>query len=662
MRDVERQLRDYCAEIAANLPVPSLETALRERLGAGDVRPLQQRLPARRRPVWATAVVAFATVVAFGAVIWLLGIGERSVPTTDGGRAVTEAPPATELPPDVAGLLHAEWTLEASYDGWLRPVAFDGGFAAVRRLEPRREMFVETADVFTDWRADVLATGEASVGEIWLSPDGVEWAPAPAQPPEVPWSLSSDGETLFVETGNVYSGTGVIWASDTGDAWRAVLTGEEYGRLFSVSRGSGDMWAFVEGTVAAGPPGAVVFGVDHDGRLAGWVYDGERFVPADVAAVSSLPPESEFRVAALGDRFLLYTYDVGAYTSETTMKVSFSATGEVWGALEPKPPGGPLVRPEADVQGVTSAHGLNLITMSSGYGLWVTRDGSSWDEISLRPADNGWMPEVAGGGFGWLVYSPPRRETVFSSVGQLRNRGLWYSPDAGSWTELDDLGPLGDPRSLDDLQSLGDVLVSSLAVRDDHVLVYTGVDRGSGGWGVPEDPATAVWRLDIRDTSGSDASMITVSLDDVTGVADLILGAWVLPADPDGEWQPLGGTHYFGATGDELPPPGDDSYPLRGESIGRDPFSGSDVIHPMATGGGSRTVTHGIAGIEPGSYRLVIEAYPRSSHERYGCEIPIEVVRGEPLIVAISDLPEFEGEGDRWVSTGALRYPECPGR
>ena len=490
MTDVRRLLREFCEGLDTSQEPVDLDDVLAEKLGEPPVRPLADRTPVRPRlwPAWATAVFAFTAVLLFGGVVWLLGAGRDIAPAADGGPISTEAPSTTEVPSQVAGLPDGAWSLQAAYDGWLRPVAFEGGFAAIRRLDPLSEFFAETSGD-TDGLADMF-TGDVSVGDIWVSSDGVDWEAAPAQPPTAPWSLTSDGETLFAEIGNVFAGTGEIWASSTGSDWRPVLTGDDYGHLFASSLVS-HRWTMIPGAVAAGPPGAVVFGTDLEGGVAGWFYDGDRFEPADVEAISTLLPSDldEIHVAALGDRFLLYTFDQTRYQSETTLKMSFSATGAAWGDPEPKPVDGPLGWPDAELNMVASTGGLNLVGMNSGFGLWAT-DGNSWTEITLRPAEDGWMPEVAAGELGWIVYSPPRRETAFSSMPEPGNRGLWFSPDAEVWTELDDLGPLGD------------AMTRNILVRDDHVLVVVGADRGEGrGWGVPEDPATEVWRLEI-DQSG----------------------------------------------------------------------------------------------------------------------------------------------------------------
>jgi hypothetical protein len=398
-------------------------------------------------------------------------------------------------------------------------------------------------------------------------------------------------------------------------------------------------WDYFGGVVVAGPPGAVVFGVDGSGDFAGWHYDGERFTPSDVQGISALGPLAvwgdprDFQVAVLSDRFLLATLDSTTYESATAMKVSSSTDGAVWGPLEPKPD--PLARPEASIESVASHDGSTLAGFGRGYGLWATGDGSSWVEVMLRPSGKGWVPQVAAGEYGWVVFSPARKESYSSSHPEFTNLGLWYSPDGIAWSEADSPNP-----------RLGHFEARSMAVRDDHVLLFGGVDAGPGrGWGVPSDPVTEVWRLDL--TPAADASAITVSFDSVEGLAGFVVTGRVLADDG----AVLGSTHTLGRFWSGAGP--EDDTPL-----GPDPFAAADVVRRPAEGS---TAADAVAGFGPGSYRLLIEALVPSGTGRFGCEIPIEVVAGVPLEVTITDLPDFAGGGDRWTPGPDGRYPACPG-
>jgi hypothetical protein len=252
------------------------------------------------------------------------------------------------------------------------------------------------------------------------------------------------------------------------------------------------------------------------------------------------------------------------------------------------------------------------------------------------------MPEVAGGEHGWIVYSPPRQESIYSTKEDRSNQGLWFSPDAESWADVDDLGPLADSP------------VRSMVVRDDHILVFAGVDRGPGrGWGVPSDPVTEVWRFDLTVPASPAGSKVTVELDAIEGVDGLSLAAWLLPEDPAEGFLPLGGTHWFGS-----PPQIDEFVPGTGRILQKR-YTASDVIHPMRRFV-SRTVAGGTVPVESGNYRLVFEAREYSDWAaRYGCEIPIEVVHGEALVVTVTDLPDFREDGERWAPRGEWHYPDC---
>ena len=647
MIDVERRLRDFCDGMDAAQGEVGLDDVFTERLVVPPVPGHRPARSGRMWPAWATAVAAFAAVLVVGAVVWLLGVRGGPAPVGDDG-PVTTAVPLGSFPD--GALLDGTWSLEASYEGWLMdPIPFGDGYAAIRKLEPGREFFVETEG--ENRAAEILAGGEVSVGDVWVSSDGIEWAPAGSQPPERPWMLTGDGETLFAETGNLFSGGGTIWVSDDGVEWRPVLVPGEYQRLVPMRPGGGSLghrWDHIDGTVTAGPPGAVVFGVDGSGDFAGWHYDGERFAPSDVQGISALGPLAvwgdprDFQVAVLSDRFLLATLDSTTYESATTMKVSSSTDGAVWGPLEPKPD--PLARPDAEIDSVGGRDGLDLAGLSRGYGLWATRDGSAWDEVVLRPSGNGWVPTVAAGEFGWVVSSPSRRMSPWVATEEPANRGLWYSPDGAVWGEIDEVGPADE------------FWLPSIAVRSDDVLVF--VPRNGGAWGVPDRPVTEVWRLVLTPV---DAATVTVSFRSVGGLDGLYLAARVFAADAGS--QVLGTTHVFGRYfGTSLSAVGD-PYTSGIRPIGPFPLSGSDVVRTTSTVVGSQ-VGDGVAGFAPGRYRLVIEAalVPEPVDvARYGCEIPIEVEAGEPLEVTITDLPDFAGGGDRWTPGPDGRYPACPG-
>jgi hypothetical protein len=144
-------------------------------------------------------------------------------------------------------------------------------------------------------------------------------------------------------------------------------------------------------------------------------------------------------------------------------------------------------------------------------GLWATTDGTSWREIPLRPSQDNWIPSVATGGLGWIVYSPPREATVEADASSLfqgprhENLGLWYTPDTEEWFEVTDLGPLADVVG-DTAEHDGEIIVvvddgevgvmgAAMIVRDTDILVYVNIATSSG-W-VIGDPHTEIWRLQL---------------------------------------------------------------------------------------------------------------------------------------------------------------------
>jgi hypothetical protein len=105
MDDLKTQLRTYLDET----PAITFDEIVEERLGEGDVRPMQPRTPVHRArvvqrgPAWVTAVGAFSAVLAFGGVAWLLFGGGDSAPTIATSAlpsmpgAATPASPATTV-------------------------------------------------------------------------------------------------------------------------------------------------------------------------------------------------------------------------------------------------------------------------------------------------------------------------------------------------------------------------------------------------------------------------------------------------------------------------------------------------------------------------------------------------------------------------------------
>jgi hypothetical protein len=175
----------------------------------------------------------------------------------------------------------------------------------------------------------------------------------------------------------------------------------------------------------------------------------------------------------------------------------------------------PPAAPDTQTEGATVVVRRNPIGDQYGVlvaeGLWATSDGTSWREIPLRPSQDNWIPWVATGGLGWVVYSPPREATVGADISSLfqgprhGNLGLWYTADTEAWFEVTDLGPLADTVG-DTAEHEGEVIVvvndgeigvfdAAMIVRDTDILVYVNIATSSG-W-VIGDPHTEIWRLEL---------------------------------------------------------------------------------------------------------------------------------------------------------------------
>jgi len=144
--------------------------------------------------------------------------------------------------------------------------------------------------------------------------------------------------------------------------------------------------------------------------------------------------------------------------------------------------------------------------MRGARSLWATTDGESWREITLRPSNDNWLPTVAAGGLGWVVYSPPMEATVSASGNEAYqgprngNLGLWYTPDTEAWLEVTDLGPLAE--TIHEIGEVG-VIDTTLIVEDNDILVYAFMAENLG-FGVVGDPRTEIWRLELSaDTSAT---------------------------------------------------------------------------------------------------------------------------------------------------------------
>jgi hypothetical protein len=197
--------------------------------------------------------------------------------------------------------------------------------------------------------------------------------------------------------------------------------------------------------------------------------------------------------------------------------------GELWASLDGvtwmpaeegdrPPPAAPDTQAEGAAVVVRRNPGGDAYDMLVAEGLWATSDGISWREIALRPSQDNWIPWVATGGLGWVVYSPPMEATVSTDGSEAfqgprpGNLGLWYTPDTEAWFEVTDLGPLADTVG-ETAECDGEVVVvapsdgevsvfhTEMIVRDTDILAYVYIATASG-W-VIGDPHTEIWRLQL---------------------------------------------------------------------------------------------------------------------------------------------------------------------
>jgi len=133
---------------------------------------------------------------------------------------------------------------------------------------------------------------------------------------------------------------------------------------------------------------------------------------------------------------------------------------------------------------------------------------------------------------------------------------------------------------------------------------------------------------------------ITVSLDAIEGLLGHVVSAWVLPVELNEDKDAIGGTSFTNITDD--------------------PFSDSKMIQPQDEDRYFDVIPGESPIVEPGTYRFIIEAYVPSGPMHFGCEMPIEVDGGEPIVLTLSSLPTHTGGGWHWTAPELLEYPDCP--
>lgn len=245
---------------------------------------------------------------------------------------------------------------------------------------------------------------------------------------------------------------------------------------------------------------AVRTGVDDDSREA---YGGELLVSEDGVLWEEMWPPlkvpSDEHVALATDGNALFVRFAGGDIKESSDGYSWEDSSiSIAGFNELDSSAGPKA---SETQLVVDLNPTGVLyEMQVPVALRASDDGTTWREIVLPPTGTNWVPEIAGGEWGWLVYSPPIEASV-ASDGQSAyqgprpgNLGLWYTPDTHTWHEVADLGPLVDaPETMINDGGL-QVIDISIEVRDTDAVVYARI-ADNLGFGTFSQLRTEIWRL-----------------------------------------------------------------------------------------------------------------------------------------------------------------------
>jgi hypothetical protein len=491
--------------------------------------------------------------------------------------------------------------------------------------------------VWTTNRVPELADG---IGDLVVAGDGTLYA-------------SMDGTLLLVFDGTRWEShrlpTGWLWS---GDPWSASITVGTDGVLWAAKSGSGliafDGADFTERAiddillddvyqVTAGADGTIWVATDTEGSD-----------PAEAAGVAAFD----------GTSWTSYTTSDGLLSNHAV--IATGSDGTVWAVHSEIPP--------------------------YGYSKF---DGTSWTAYPFNHPVGGFQAGVGPDGILWTVSEEGL--VSFDGITRTVHPSPFVRPD-GSFTftplqwgvTLNDSGPgthlvfmIVDVRPLttNDVEDVSGRLIwegtvvdlCTIHIRQErvgflHFGDIFGTDEGCESnptamkdafdeFGLPETACLTVTVGGddheycaplpiVNDSSvGSEPGTVTVSLEGLEGFEGLAVDAWVVPLEPTEEWQRLGGTGFW--------------------PINQDPVFASDVIHPQ----GERyfdLVDGEAATFAPGTYRFIIEAYVPSGNMRYGCEMPIQVVEDEPLIVTLSSIPTYTESGIHWTPLDELEYPDCP--
>jgi hypothetical protein len=509
---------------------------------------------------------------------------------------------------------------------------------------------------WTVWTSNEVPELRGGIGDLVVAGDGTVYA--------------SVGENLLMRFGGEKwtafavplppggSGVAYPWSSSLAvDNDGVVWAGSNYGNG-GVLRFDGT--EFTRYTTDDGLPGNGVFQVASgtDGRI--WAATDALYASPETAS----PDEAAGVVAFDGTTWTTFTMEDGLLSNDAV--IATGADGTVWAVHYEIPPYG---YSKFDEIGWTT---YPFDFEVGGYRAEVGSDGTLW-----TISDEGL---VSFDGITRTFHSTPF--TMFTPVDwgihPADTQGWWIFPEDVQW------GPnVYSVQMIADVRPLMVDLVEGVSGRliwDETVVDLCSIDirhvgdsfvhvgdifetfEGCGSnptamqdafdnYGLPEKACVAatVGGVDHEycaplpmagDVSvGSEPGTVTVSLEGLEGFEGLAVDAWVVPIEPNDEWQRLGGIHF--------------------EPIIDDPFTASDMIHPPGENYISLDPSK-VAKFEPGVYRFIIEAYVPSGNMYYGCEMPIQIVDGQPFAVTFTDLPDYTDSGIHWTPLDELQYPDCP--
>jgi len=466
MHDVRDQLSDYWAGITADLAPPLAEHAMTERIGQGDVRPVQDRPGPESRPSarrWWQQPPMVATAAAMGAVLLvalplvLLREGNDSPAVSTIDMTLPQvAGLAWARVPDSAGVFagSGDLTMSSVVAGGpgLVAVGSDGanGNAAVwisadglawARVPDDEAVFGGPGE---QWMSSVVAGGPGLVAvgvdeasedldaAVWTSADGLTWTRVPRDeavfggPGEQSMSsVVAEGPGLVAVGWDGLEGPhAAVWTSTDGLTWAQVPDDQEvFGGVDDLR-----MWS-----VAAGGPGLVAVGGDAnwDGlemeqHAVVWTStDGLTWtrVPDDEAAFGDVDHRPMWSVVAGGPGLVAVGWD----GSEEPHAVVWTSTdGLTWVRV----PDNESVFGNSGMYSV-AAGGPGLVAVGADplrqhAAVWASTDGTTWARVPDSEAISGncAMLSVVAWGSGLVAVGGELTDDRWEAA-------VWVSPPGG---------------------------------------------------------------------------------------------------------------------------------------------------------------------------------------------------------------------------------------